>query len=113
MRERNSKTKSEESESNFDKNEYYLSQLDLSEYKFDVKNVPGFKKPVIVYTCMMKECGKEFLRTWNLLDHVRMHQDIKPYSCEICGKEFTQKGNMRKHLKTHSQPSVESRKRYI
>ena len=34
----------------------------------------------ISYICRYKDCNKEFTKTWNLLDHVRMHEGIKPYT---------------------------------
>eukprot|EP00345_Euplotes_harpa_P018872 CAMPEP_0168347456 /NCGR_PEP_ID=MMETSP0213-20121227/19013_1 /TAXON_ID=151035 /ORGANISM="Euplotes harpa, Strain FSP1.4" /LENGTH=183 /DNA_ID=CAMNT_0008356573 /DNA_START=44 /DNA_END=595 /DNA_ORIENTATION=+ len=37
----------------------------------------------ISYVCRYNDCGKEFTKTWNLLDHVRMHEGIKPYACEL------------------------------
>mmetsp|Transcript_25731 Transcript_25731/g.22834 ORF Transcript_25731/g.22834 Transcript_25731/m.22834 type:complete len:85 (+) Transcript_25731:151-405(+) len=52
------------------------------------------------------------MRTWNLLDHIRMHYGIKPYQCNFCSRSFTQKGNMRKHLIQHYQPELVKRKRF-
>lgn len=68
---------------------------------------------IITYVWDYEGCGKEFNKTWNLLDHVRMHEGIKPYTCEICNKEFTQKGNLRKHMIIqHSTKSLSQRKKY-
>jgi len=33
----------------------------------------------IVYACKYEGCDKEFARTWNALDHVRMHEGVKPF----------------------------------
>ena len=79
-----------------------------SEYRTNSKN----GKTVLVYICKHDNCGKEFLRTWNLLDHVRMHQGVKPYVCQFCSKSFTQRGNLRKHVYRHYNPMLESRRRY-
>lgn len=65
-----------------------------------------------VYVCKHEGCNKEFMRTWNLLDHVRMHEGIKPNICPYCYKGFTQRSNLRKHLKIHVNPELEHRKRY-
>jgi hypothetical protein len=32
-----------------------------------------------VYQCGYGECNKKFNKTWNLVDHLRMHEGIKPY----------------------------------
>lgn len=86
----------------------------LKEYEYETKTriEAGDDKPTIVYVCKYKNCSKEFTRTWNILDHARMHKGIKPYQCDFCSKGFTQKGNLRKHMKTHLLPEVEQRKRY-
>ena len=48
-------------------------------------------KSKITYICKYNDCNKEFDKTWNMLDHVRMHEGIRPYSCKICKNSFTQK----------------------
>ena len=61
----------------------------------------------ITYICRYEGWDKEFTKTWNLLDHVRMHEGIKPFVCELCGKTFTQKGNLKKHnIVQHSTESL-------
>ncbi|CAI2365718.1 unnamed protein product [Moneuplotes crassus] len=69
-------------------------------------------KLIMVYKCEFNGCHKTFMRTWNLLDHIRMHYGIKPYMCKFCGKGFTQKGNMRKHLIQHEKPHLSNRKKF-
>ena len=95
-----------------EKNLNYLEMLSeydfVSEFRVNAKN----GKRYLVYICKHKECGKEFLRTWNLLDHARMHWGIKPFEWEFCCKKFTQKWNLKKHLQKHNNPSIESRRKY-
>mmetsp|Transcript_4867 Transcript_4867/g.5754 ORF Transcript_4867/g.5754 Transcript_4867/m.5754 type:complete len:114 (-) Transcript_4867:134-475(-) len=55
------------------------------------------KRYMIAYICRHNNCGKEFTKTWNLLDHLRMHQGIRPYNCSQCNRSFTQKGNLVRH----------------
>ncbi|CAI2359735.1 unnamed protein product [Moneuplotes crassus] len=69
-------------------------------------------KMVMVYKCDFHKCNKTFMRTWNLLDHIRMHYGVRPFVCKFCGKGFTQKGNMRKHLIQHEKPQLSNRKKF-
>ena len=67
----------------------------------------------IYYICRYDEWNRKFTKTWNLLDHVRMHEGIKPFVCQLWGKNFTQKGNLRKHhIVQHSTESLEERKKF-
>ena len=47
------------------------------------------------YVCKFEDCNKEFTKIWNMVDHMRMHQGIKPFTCQICKSSFTQKGNFK------------------
>jgi uncharacterized Zn-finger protein len=95
-----------------DTNVKNLESLDGFPYKVQYRPNPKNGKMVVVYTCNYSGCKKEFLRTWNLLDHLRMHTGVRPYACQFCGKSFTQKGNMRKHLLQHYQPNLSQRRKY-
>ena len=67
----------------------------------------------ISYICRYDGWDKEFTKTWNMLDHVRMHEGIKPHTCQIWGDAFTQKGNLKKHnLIQHSSKSLKERKKF-
>ena len=94
------------------KSDINLELLRKFEYETVLRNVDGEDKPQTIYICKFDNCNKEFTRTWNILDHARMHKGVKPFSCDFCLKQFTQKGNLRKHLKTHLIPSINQRKRY-
>jgi hypothetical protein len=65
-----------------------------------------------LYVCKYGGCDKDYTKIWNLLDHVRMHENIRPYKCDTCGKTFTQKGNLKKHSKQHVLTSLKDRKRF-
>lgn len=95
----------------YSKNDINLQLLQNFKYETETRRTPT-GRPQTVYICGHDDCKKEFLRTCNLLDHMRMHEGIKPNTCEYCGKGFTQKSNLRKHLKVHIAPELESRKRY-
>ena len=89
-----------------------LEQLKHFNYGKEFRRNPKNGRMVIVYTWGYPECGKEFMRTWNLLDHVKMHQGIKPFVCPYCSNTFTQKGNLRKHVYIDINPNLQSRRRY-
>ena len=65
------------------------------------------------YIWKYEGCDKEFTRSWSILDHVRMHEGVRPYTCKFCQRSYTQKGNMLKHMRRHTQPNVDSRRSYI
>lgn len=66
-------------------------------------------KPKYLYICKYGNCQKEFTKAWNILDHVRMHEGIRPYRCDICSKNFTQRCNLSKHRKKHMKVGFEPR----
>lgn len=45
---------------------------------------------------------KKFQKSWNFINHARMHLGIKPHQCDKWGRRFTQRGNLRKHILRHS-----------
>lgn len=94
------------------KNDMYKELL--KPYKYHVTKERDSKTRQLkeVYKCGYGNCNKIFNKTWNLVDHLRMHEGIKPYQCEICCKLFTQKGNLKKHLKQHLITDVNHRKKY-
>lgn len=60
----------------------------------------------------METENKQFNKTWNIVDHLRMHEGIRPYRCHLWEKLFTQKGNLQKHLRQHVTSDVNQRKKY-
>lgn len=74
----------------YSKNDINLQLLKQFDYK-TVTRMTSSGRSQTVYICSEENCNKEFLRTCNLLDHMRMHSGIKPNVCEYCGKGFTQK----------------------
>jgi len=48
------------------------------------------------------ECGKDFLHTTTLVDHIEIvHQGKRPHQCESCSKTFTRKNSLRQHNMIH------------
>lgn len=69
--------------------------------------------------CFWQLCGKEFNRMHNLMGHMHLHSDSKPFKCLYCPSKFTLKGNLTRHMKVkhgvmerglHSQGNLSSRK---
>ena len=55
-------------------------------------------------------CKKKFLRKAHLNVHMRIHDGVRPYTCDICNFSFTQIGDMRRHRARHEN-GTEIRKR--
>lgn len=73
----------------------------LKGFKFEYKPCKDAIRNKRIIVCKYNNCDKEFNKSWNFLDHARMHEGIKPFVCDLCGKSFTQSGNMKKHRKQH------------
>ena len=45
-------------------------------------------------------CSKEFKKSFNLKQHVRIHTNEKPLKCAQCEKRFNDRSSMNKHVRT-------------
>uniref|UniRef100_A0A1A9WZF5 C2H2-type domain-containing protein n=1 Tax=Glossina brevipalpis TaxID=37001 RepID=A0A1A9WZF5_9MUSC len=52
------------------------------------------------YIC--PRCCKVFKKTWDLKEHMHIHDGLKPYKCEHCPASFACKSNLRVHIRGHS-----------
>jgi len=52
------------------------------------------------WTC--PQCPKRFTRGFHLKNHVRTHNNEKPFHCRKCGKPFTRNYDRKRHEKIHS-----------
>ena len=84
------------------RNMRYFRELDNYSYSVESKVEPLTGKQYIAYICRHPSgCTKEFERPWNLLDHIRIHYDVRPHTCPFCSLTFVQKGNRNKHVLIH------------
>ncbi|CAI2373156.1 unnamed protein product [Moneuplotes crassus] len=78
-----------------------ISVLKDFEYTISYKPSKGPRRRKRIIKCGYGDCGKKFTRTWNFIDHARMHLGVKPFSCSLCSASFTQKGNLKTHMAMH------------
>jgi len=53
-----------------------------------------------IYKYNCDKCGKCFGSKQGLVDHDRIHENIKPCQCDLCGKYFRQKRQVAAHKNT-------------
>ena len=95
------------------RNAKYLAELEGYSYEIQERIDSQTGKITPIYVCKYDNtCNQEFQRSWNLLDHVRMHYNIRPFKCPYCSFKFTQKGNLNKHVLKHMIPDVKDRKKF-
>ena len=68
------------------KSDVNLELLEEFDYDTEVRGTELDGKPLTIFICKYQSCNKEFTRTWNILDHARMHRGVKPFECEICNR---------------------------
>jgi uncharacterized Zn-finger protein len=53
------------------------------------------------FVCQNVGCNKVFLQFAEFAEHLKQHVAQKPFKCDICGKQFSQSNNLKTHIKTH------------
>ena len=55
------------------------------------------------YKCQYPGCSKSYSILSRYQVHLRTHEGLKPFLCQICNKSFNEKGNLKTHLRFHSE----------
>ena len=48
--------------------------------------------------CKYRACRQTFFKKTNLIDHLNMHDNVRPFRCSVCQKGFVQKHNWKRHI---------------
>ena len=56
-------------------------------------------------------CGKSFKKKHNLLVHMRIHNELRPFVCRYCTQTFRQKAHLQRHESTHTGYVIKRQKR--
>mmetsp|Transcript_15925 Transcript_15925/g.17666 ORF Transcript_15925/g.17666 Transcript_15925/m.17666 type:complete len:102 (+) Transcript_15925:419-724(+) len=65
-----------------------------------------------IFKCKTGECAQMASSPFELLEHMKVHDSMKPHVCNWCLKRFSQRGNLKKHARQHANPDVNDRKRF-
>ena len=52
--------------------------------------------------CPYLHCLKQFGEASNILTHLRIHTNDRPFECRICKKRFRNKAHLQTHLLVHT-----------
>ena len=69
-------------------------ESELNDHKIVHRKTPTFK-------CMYKDCGKWFMRKWELTVHLKKHAG-KEYKCETCDFSTNLEKQLKEHQRKHS-----------
>lgn len=108
----NKENNNEESKKPADDDSQDTDPLKGHKYELKFEYNPESKRSRRVIIWRYDNWNKEFVKTWNIVDHFRIHTKENPFKCKIWEKDFTQKGNLKKHLKKHKSEAIESMQKY-
>ena len=97
--------------SNLTKSKVNMKLLKQYNWKIE-KRINEKGSEATIYICQYENWRREFTRTWSIIDHVRMHEGVRPYTCKHWGRTYTQKGNMLKHMRRHNEKGLEKKKKF-
>ena len=95
---------------NLEKDDMYVQLLLPFKYERVISATKTHYKGKIEYICKYENCEKSFMKACNFLDHVRMHEEVKPYEWVKCDVAFVQSCNLIKHKKLHCEDSLRQKR---
>lgn len=95
---------------NLPKDEMYNKLLEPFKYELITSSSRSSSKAKHSFLCKYDGCMKIFTKACNFLDHVRMHEEVRPYECLKCDVAFVQRCNLVKHKKLHCEDSLRERR---
>lgn len=54
------------------------------------------------FKCTWPDCSASFIQKGGLTQHMRIHLDQKPFSCDNCDMKFRTSGDLVRHIRTHT-----------
>ena len=71
------------------------------EFKFVYDSKSKRSRRLII--CKYNDCEKEFVKTWNFVEHYKLHMAGTIIKCDHCDKEFSSKSEFSIHMKGHEE----------
>ena len=68
----------------------------MDHFTSETKSGPGTVAERTVFICLI--CNKKAARKWNIKQHMRTHQGLRPFRCRICGRRSTRKQDLKRHI---------------
>lgn len=102
----------DDEESNFDDSDNDPLKGHNYEIKFEYNAESKRSRRIMV--CKYNNCNKEFIKTWNIVDHFRFHTNKDSFTCPICKRnDFKEEGEFYEHkLKHKVSTSLSSLQKY-
>ncbi|KAK4326335.1 hypothetical protein Pmani_003130 [Petrolisthes manimaculis] len=70
------------------------------------KETKKLKSKSFQYVCKLPGCGEKFIHSEYLNTHMKLHQGVKPFTCNICGKVCQTESKLKVHHATHDSDGV-------
>lgn len=80
-------------------NHMFFRRHSKDDHQEDVVKFYGKRSSCNEYTCYI--CKKDFLYKSYLRDHMKVHNERKPFVCDVCGKAYRKKAILGRHLNVH------------
>lgn len=72
----------------------------------EARETKKHKSKSLQYVCQSPGCGEKFISSEYLDTHMKLHQGVKPFSCNVCGKVCQTESRLKIHHATHENDGV-------